>query len=681
MKITLKQQLFFVIVAIIGFSTVFAQKKPVLDTSLMDFTVKPNDDFYSFVNGGWLKKTKIAADKKSWSVYDELQKKTDKELLDIIKQAAKNPNIKSNTVEGKVVNFYKTVMDTIGRNKKGLSPLKPYLAKINAINNIKDLQAFLTEMAPLGGIGFFDMSIYQDERNRSRNAIHVHTGGFGLPDRNYYISTAVKDEEVRNKYVLHLTRMLQFLGEKPVQAQLDAERILELETTMARAQLTRPANQLLSYIYNPMKVSDFQNLTPSIDWNAYLTNIGFKNVDSLIVKEPKYMMALETIFKENKIEDCKAYLRYTLLKKSAESLSTKIETAHWEFYGNFLEKEVKQKSRDERALKLINAKLRILMGQFYMEKKFPVEAKLKAEKMVKNIVLAYQNRINNLTWMSAETKTKAFEKLKGVAFIIGYPNKLEDNSELMVKSPEQGGTCFENLHYISRNTAKRAVRALNSPVDRSDLNYWSQTVSYGYNAYDQLIVFMAAAMQPPFFNYQADDAINYGAFGGLVAHEISRAFDNASRYNIDGDLADWWTADDLKQFTELSNRIVNQYSALEPLPGIHIDGKNTVDENVRDFGAVNVAYDAFQLSLKENGKPGLIDGFTPEQRFFISWGTTHKSKIREEELKDLLRWFKNSPGKYRSYVPLQNMDAFYEAFSIKPGDGMYITPEKRVKIW
>jgi predicted metalloendopeptidase len=679
MKTNLKKHLLLAIASIIGFSPIFAQKKPVLNTSLMDLSVKPNDDFYKFVNGGWLKKTEIPADKKWWTAYNELQQTIDKDLLNILKQAAKNPKYTSNTDEGKVVNLFKTVMDTVGRNEKGVAPLKPYLNKINAIKNVKDLQAFLTEMEPLGGIGFFDISIDQDQRIRTRNTISIVPGSTGLSYRTYYISIGDNYEAIRGKYVLHLSRMLQFLGEKPAQAQLDAERILELETAMSRPKLTETTSQILEYTYNPMGVSDLQKLTPSIDWNAYLKNIGIKNVDSLIVKEPKYMIALESIFKENKIEDWKAYLRYTLLTNATNGLSTKIEKAHWEFYGKFLNKEIKQKPRDERALEVVNTTLGQLMGDMYVEKKFPLEAKLKTEKIVKNIVLAYQNRINNSPWMSAETKIKALDKLKDLNFNIGCPDKRIDYTEMIVKSPEQGGSYFENAQNISRYHSKDLVKSLNIPIGKSDW-FLPQNIIVYYKPYDNKIIVSAAILQPPFFNYQADEAINYGAIGGWIAHEISHVFANDSRYNIDGDLVDWWTADDLKQFTALSDRIVNQYSAIEPLPGIYLDGKLTIDESIRDFGAVNVAYDALQLSLNKDARPALINGFTPEQRFFISWGTIHKSKIREENL-NLLKWEHTSPQMYRSYVPLQNMDAFYEAFHIKEGDRMFIAPESRVKIW
>jgi putative endopeptidase len=685
MKIYAQKQLVFLIALILGFSSVFAQKTAVkqtsaINTSLMDLTVKPSEDFYRYANGNWLKNTEIPINVKSWNVFNELFQNANKDVLIILIQAVKNKKYKSNTAQGKVVNLYKTIMDTVGRNIQGLSPLKPYLAKINAIKDVKGLQVFLEEMETFGGIGFFDLVLNVDARNRNRNALYLELGSIGLPGRNYYVSNADKTEEIRNKYILHISRMLQFLGEKADQAQLDAVKTLELETAMAKPKLANPESQMLSYTYNPMKVSELQNLTPSIDWKSYLTHLGLKNLDSLIVKEPKYMMALESIFKENKVEDWKAFLRYNLVRKSAEKLSTKVEQVHWEFYGKTVNNETKRKPRDVRAIDAINAKMGQALGQLYVEKKFPLESKVKVEKIIKYIVAAFQNRINNLTWMSGETKLKAIDKLNKITFKIGYPDKWIDYSTLTIKSPEQGGSFFENIQNTNRFIAKEVIGSLNKPFDKT-YNFLPQQVFVHFNRFDNVIIIPASILQSPFFNPQADEAVNFGGIGAIIAHEISHAFDENSRYNIDGDLDEWWKADDLNQFTALSSKLIDQYAAIEPLPGIHIDGKMTLGENVGDFAGLNVAYDALQLYLKENGRPRLIDEFTPEQRFFIAYTTICRAKTRDEELKIRLMQSPISPEMYRANIPLQNMDVFYEAFKIKLGDGMYIAPEKRVKIW
>ncbi|MBF2707342.1 M13 family metallopeptidase [Flavobacterium soyangense] len=687
MKLHIRKRLVFVIPVMIGFSSIFAQTVPEnniqgIVLSNMELSVKPNEDFYKFVNGGWLKNTEIPADKTRWGTYDELRQKTDIDALNILKEAATNPKYKSNTDQGKAVNLYKSILDTVGRNKKGLSPLKPYLAKINAVKNVKDLQALLIEMDPIGGIGFMSVGIDGDAKNSNRNVIYVSPGSLGLPDRDYYVSDDKDSKEKRDKYVLHVARMLQFLGEKPKKAKSEADKILALETTMSQPRFDRVERRDRRKSYNLMTVSDLQKLTPSIDWNTYLTNIGLKNADSLIVSQPKYMVALEAIFKENKVEDWKAYMRWTLLNRSTSKLSTIVETANWEFYGKTLTGAIKQRPRDESALQVINGTIGEALGKLYVEKKFPPEAKAKAEKMIKNIFLAFENRINNLTWMSAETKIKAIEKLHKIKAKIGYPDKWKDYSTLTLKSPEEGGSYFENMKNISLWSFKEDLDKLKKPVDKTEWAVAPQIVNAFYNPSFNEITFPAGVLQPPFYNYQADEAINYGSIGCTIGHEVSHAFDDSgSRYDSDGNLNNWWTAEDLKQFTVLTGALADQYSAIEPLPGIHVDGKFTLGENIGDLGGVNVSFDGLQLFLKDNGRPELINGYNPEQRFYISWTTKWRSQIRDEALKNQLKTDPHSPGMYRAYVPLQNVDAFYKAFNIKPGDGMYVAPEKRVKIW
>lgn len=687
MKVHLKRQLFFVIPAIIGFTTIQAQdvyvkKEPGINVSNMDKKIKPNDNFFKFVNGSWLDKTEIPADKTTWGSFNELRLKTDKDALEILAEAAKNPKYKSNTDQGKAVNLYKTILDTVGRNKLGLSPLKPYLAKINAVKNVKDLQTLLIEMDPIGGIGFFGFGVGADAKNSNRNVVSVGPGGLGLPDRDYYVSDDKDSKEKREKYVLHVARMLQFLGEKPLNAKADANRILALETAMSKPRFDRVERRDRRKSYNPMTVSDLQKLTPSIDWKGYLTKLGLAKTDSLIVSQPKYMAALETILKENKVEDWKAYMRWTLLNRSASKLSTSLETANWEFYDKTLTGAIKPRPRDERALQVINGSVGEALGKLYVEKKFPAEAKAKAEKMIKNIFIAFENRINNLPWMSAETRVSAIAKLHKSQIKVGYPDKWKDYSALAIKSPEEGGTYFENSLNLSRWRTKEDIDKLYKPVDKTEWGMSPQTVNAYYNPSYNEIVFPAAILQPPFYNYQADEAVNYGGIGAVIGHEISHGFDDSgARYDADGNLKDWWTADDQKQFAALTGALADQYSALQPLPGTFVDGKFTLGENIGDLGGINAAYDGLQLYLKENGNPGLIDGYTPEQRFFISWGTVWRTKMRDEAIKNLVKTDPHSPGMYRAYVPLLNIDTFYEAFNIKPGDGMYVAPEKRVKIW
>ena len=680
------RRLFFVLPMIVGF-TGTAQEKPVLkepgiNVTYMDKSVKPSHDFFRFVNGTWLDNTEIPNDKTRWGSFDELGQRTDANTLAILKEAAKNPKYKSNTDQGKAINLYKSIMDTIARNKQGIAPLKPYLAKIDAIKNSKDLQELLIEMEPIGGIGFFSLGVGADDKNSNKNSVSMGTDRLGLPDRDYYVSESNDAKEKREKYALHVAKMLQFIGENPQKAKESANRVLAFEIELSKPRLTRVEQRDGRLQYNPTAVADLQKMTPAINWQTYLAGIGYQKLDTVIVTQPRYMKALQTILAANQIADWKAYLKWSLLKKNAGKLSTAIERANFDFYGKTLMGAIKQRPLEERALQTVNASIGEALGKLYVEQLFPAEAKAKAEKMIKNVILAYQNRINNLTWMSAQTKIKAVEKLNKITIKIGYPDQWKDYSALAIKNTEEGGSYFENSQNLSRWNHQEDLEKLAKPVDKTEWGMSPQTVNAYYNPSYNEIVFPAAILQPPFYNYQADEAVNYGGIGAVIGHEISHGFDDSgAQYNADGNLIDWWTPEDLKQFTALGNLLADQYSALQPLPGVYVDGKFTLGENIGDLGGINAAYDGLQLYLKENGNPGLIDGFTPEQRMFISWATIWRAKLRDEAIKNLVKTDPHSPAMYRAYVPIQNVDAFYEAFDIQKGDGMYIAPEKRVKIW
>lgn len=687
MKKHFTKRFLFVLPVIFGFSIGFAQNgsvpvQPGISLSNMDTKVRSNDDFFRFVNGIWLDKTEIPADRTSWGSFSELLKKTNQDVITILKDASKNSIYKSNTDQGKAINLFKSILDTVARDKEGIQPLIKYLAKIDAVKNSKDLQKLLIEMEPIGGIGFFGVAVGADEKNSNKNSVSLGVGRLGLPDKDYYTSDDKDSKEKRAEYVLHIARMLQFIGKSPAEAKENANRILVLETAMSQPRLDRVERRDSRLQYNPMTVADLQKMTPAINWKNYFSGIGFSKLDTIIVMQPRYMKALQTVFAENKVADWKEYLKWSLLNKSSGQLSSEIESANFEFYGRTLTGAKKQRPREERALQTVNNTIGEALGKLYVEKMFPAEAKAKADKMIKNVILAYQNRIKNLTWMSAETKVKAIEKLNKISVKIGYPNKWKDYSALTITGPSEGGSYFENVKNLSRWYFQEDLDKLKKPVDKTEWVMSPQTVNAYYNPSYNEIVFPAAILQPPFYNYQADEAVNYGGIGAVIGHEISHGFDDSgARYNADGNLVDWWTTEDLKQFTALGKALADQYSALEPLPGIHVDGKFTLGENIGDLGGVNAAYDGLQIYLKENGNPGLIDGFTPEQRFFISWSTVWRTKIREEALKNQVKTDPHSPGMYRAYVPIQNMDAFYQAFAIKKGDSMFVEPEKRVKIW
>lgn len=653
-----------------------------INLEYMDKKVKPGDDFFRFVNGEWFDKTEIPADRTRWGSFDELRQNTDIDALNILKEAVNNKNLDPKSDQMKAVNVFKTYLDLDTRNKLGITPIKPTLDQINKVKNVKDIVSLVTEKMPEGGLGFFGMYIYADAMDSNKNVINISPGSIGLPDRDYYVSQDADSKDKKQKYETHVARMLQFLGIDAASAAKQAAQVVNLETKMAEARLDRVERRDRRKTYNPMSVADLQKLTPSVNWNNYLNAAGLKNVDQVVVSMPKYMEALEQIFKTASIEELKAYLRWTLINKNTGVLTTAIDEANFDFYSKTLTGAIAQRPIEERALQVVNGTVGEALGKLYVEKKFPPEAKAKAKEMIDYVFLAFENRINNLPWMTPATRQGAIEKLRKSTVKIGYPDKWEDYSKLEIKSPEQGGTYYENMKNVARWGFAKNIAEYGKPVDKTKWGMSPQTVNAYFNPTNNEIVFPAAILQPPFYDYKADMAVNFGGIGAVIGHEISHGFDDSgSRYNADGNLVNWWTEDDLKQFTGLGGALADQYSALEPLPNTFVDGKFTLGENIGDLGGVNAAYDGLQLYLKDKGRPGLIDGYTPEQRFFISWGTIWRTKMRDEAIKNQVKTDPHAPGMYRSYVPLQNVDAWYKAFDIKPGDKLYVAPEKRVKIW
>jgi endothelin-converting enzyme/putative endopeptidase len=656
---------------------------PGINLADMDQKVKPTDDFYRYVNGSWLDKSEIPSDKTSYGSFAILFEKTEKDALNILKDAVNNPKYKADSDQGKTVTFYKSIIDTVSRNAQGINPIKKYLEKINAIKNNEDLLKLMIEMEPIGGIGFFSIGVGADDKDSNKNTLFLSPGSVGLPDRDYYISEEKDVVETREKYVAHLGRMLNFFEDDlPANNLKKAQKILDFEIELSKPRLDRVERRDSRKQYNPMTLPELQKMVPAVNWVDYFSGLGFKKIDTIIVSQPRYMLALQTIFSGDKLEECKQYMRWCLLGRTAGQLSNKISDANFDFYGKTLNGTKKRRPLEERALQTVNGSIGEALGKLYVDKMFPPEAKAKAEKMIQNVIAAYKVRINGLTWMSAATKVKAVEKLDKMIIKIGYPNKWQDYSTLNIKAANEGGSYLENVNAISLWNFKDDMEKLDKPVDKTEWFMSPQTVNAYYNPSYNEIVFPAAILQPPFYNYQADEAINYGGIGAVIGHEISHGFDDqGARYNADGNLVDWWTEADMKQFEALGAALADQYSAVEVLPGVKVDGKFTLGENIGDLGGVNAAYDGLQLYLKTQPKQTLIDGFTPEQRFFISWGTVWRSKSREEALKTQVKTDPHSPGEIRGFLPLLNVDAFYQAFNIKPGDKMYVVPEKRVKIW
>ena len=663
------------------------EKIPGINLDLMNTEITPNDDFFNYVNGKWLDNTEIPDDRTSWGSFAELRQKTDEDALGILKSAMSDDkdmnsiNLVSGSDQEKAVFLYETIMDTISRNNQGIDPILPYLEKVNSITNINDLQSYLIEMEPLGGGGFFGFGVGSDPKDSNRNVGYLGAGGLGLPDRDYYVKDDEDSKNKRDLYVKHITRMLQYLGDDEDSANKQAKQILAFETRLAEPKMDKVDRRDARKRYNPRSINDLQNMVPSINWRRYFTGIGAKDIDTVIVGELKYMGELQKILKENNVSDWKAYLRWSSLNGAAGMLSSDIEKANWDFYSKDLSGAKAQRPRDERALQRLNRTIGEALGKLYVDQKFPPEAKVKAQKMIKNVILAFENRINALPWMSEETKVKAVEKLKATKIKIAYPDKWKDYSEMKIMSADEGGSYLQNMLNATKYNYKKDLSMLNKPVDKSEWFMAPQVVNAYFNPSYNEIVFPAAILQPPFYNYTADDAVNYGGIGAVIGHEISHSFDDSgSRYDKDGNLNNWWKDEDLTQFESLGKALADQYSAIEVLPDVNINGEFTLGENIGDLGGLLAGYDALQLSFEGN-RPDDIDGYTAEQRFFISWATVWRTKMRDEALKTRIKTDPHSPGMNRAVQPLLNIDAFYEAFNIKEGDKMYISPEDRVRIW
>lgn len=660
---------------------------PGINLQYMDTTVKPTEDFFRYVNGTWLDNNEIPADRTRWGSFNELRKKTDDDALAILKSAMSTNDSPGATQvlldsdQEKAVFLFETIMDTTTRDAQGIKPLEATLAKIDAIKTSNDLQQFLIETTPKGGRAFFAVSVGAHPKNSNINAGYLRNGALGLT-RDYYVDQDEDTQEKREKYRAHIAKMLTFVGDSEAEAKVNADKVLAFETKLAEPRMTKEDSRDARKRFNPKSMDDLAKMTPSIQWEAYFEGIGVKELDTIIVTDPGYFKALEGILKENNVDDWKNYLRWTAIDGNADLLSTEIDRANWEFYSKAMRGSKKQLPREERALSVINGTIGEALGKLYVEKHFPAEAKVKAKKMIDNVMLAYQNRIDNLEWMTPETKEKAKEKLSKMNVKIAYPDQWKDYSDLEVKSAASGATYFSNMQNIRAWRFKEGLDKLGKPVDKSEWLMAPQVVNaYFMPPYNE-IVFPAAILQPPFYNFNADEAVNYGGIGAVIGHEISHSFDDSgSRYDGDGNLNNWWTETDLERFTALGKKLADQYSAVEALPDTFLNGTFTLGENIGDLGGVNAAYDGLQLHLAEHGTPEKIDGFTPEQRFFLSWATIWRTKFTDDALRNQIKTGPHSPGMYRAVMPLQNLDTFYEAFNITAGDNMFVKPEDRVKIW
>ncbi len=659
--------------------TVLLEKTPGINLDYMDTTVSPKDDFYNYVNGNWMKSTTIPEEEASWGGFNVLRKSTRNDVLSIVKTNKELGSYAEGTDQKKALLLFETELDTVARDEAGLEPLKPLIGTIDGISNLDDMQ---TVYAKTVGVGspFYGFQVFPDLNNSAMNASYISQGGLGLPDRDYYVLQDEKSKERRQQYVDHITRMMQYIDYSEAEAKIAAEMILDVETRLAEPQLDKAQRRNISNYNNPRTLDQLARITPAVDWKKLIKDMGVaQEIDTVYVLELKYMDELQKVLTSTPIEDLKTMMKWRTLNSAADMLTTELEKSDWDFYSKTLRGTEAQRPREDTAMDNVTGRVGEAIGKLYVDAKFPPEAKAKAEKMIANVITAFKGRIDKLDWMSAETKAKAIEKLDKFTVKIAYPDEWEDYSELNIK---EGNGYAENMLALSEWNLKENLAEIGQPVDKAKWGMPPQMVNAYFNPFNNEIVFPAAILQPPFYNYTADEAVNYGGIGAVIGHEISHAFDDqGAQFDSDGNLINWWTPEDLAEFKKRGKALDDQYSSIEVLDSLFINGTFTLGENIGDLGGVLGAYDGLQLHFEENGRPEDIDGFTAEQRFFMSWATVWRTLTRDDALETQIKTDPHSPGIYRAVQPLKNIDAFYEAFDIKNGDKMYLQPDQRVRIW
>ncbi|MEQ8550985.1 MAG: M13 family metallopeptidase [Cyclobacteriaceae bacterium] len=656
---------------------------PGLDLTNMDLAVSPKDDFYRFANGNWLDKTEIPGDEGRWGGFGELRKRNNKKVLAIMEASAENPEFKKGSDERKAVEFFSVGMDSMLAEKAGVQALKKWFDKIDGIEKRSDIQAVLADMHKTGYGGFHWESSMANMKNSQINSLYVGAGGLGLPNRDYYTKQDEKSKEIRTKYLEFLDKMFR-LAEVEGNTTLMADKVMNLETRLAEASLTPIERRNRLALYNPKTFEELQELAPSFDWTAYFKalNADVSKVDSLIVRQPKFMVEMNTILETLPIADIQAYLKWNVINQAANYLNNAMVQANFDFYSKTIRGTEEMKPRWDRVLSSTNRVIGEAIGKVYVSETFPPEAKESALEMVGNLMKAFDQRIRNLEWMSEETKQEALKKLNNFTVKIGYPDKWRDYSGLTVESSGESYSYIGNMENAWAWQHNENIKEIGEPVDKSRWGMNPQTVNAYFNPTNNEIVFPAAILQPPFYNYTADAAVNYGGMGAVIGHEISHGFDDqGSRFDWSGNMVNWWTEDDRTNFDARTGQLVAQFDAYEPLDSVNVQGKLTLGENIGDLGGLAAAYDGLQIHLKENGHPGEIDGFTPEQRFFISWATIWRTKYRDETLRTQIMTDPHSPGMFRAVGPLVNIDEFYAAFDVKEGDPIFKPEEERVRIW
>jgi putative endopeptidase len=669
-----------------------------IDLNNIDRNAKPTEDFYQFVNGNWAKNNPIPNSESSWGSFKELHDKNTAKLGTILREAAADKTAKPGSNAQKIGDFYSMAMDSVKLNKEGAAPLAPELAIIDKIANTADLLKVVGHLHAIGANAMFNIVVDQDPKKSTEYITQFYQGGLGLPDRDYYINTDERSLGIQQAYITHIGNMFKLLGDQPQVAEKKAKVVYDIEANLAKASMTQIELRDPQAQYNKKTMQELTALTSDLQLNTYLEAINVKvsrsippaeksdyaetirmeGISNVIVGQPEFFKELNKDMKSVSIADWKTYLRWTLVNRSAAKLSDDFVNENFRFYGSTLVGIPILKTRWKRALEATDASVGDALGQLFVKKYFTEESKRKVNEMVDNLLAAYRVRIGSRDWMSEETKKQANLKLDKVIRKLGYPDKWKDYSTLEIKRDSYLANSFRANEYAFKDM----VNHLGKPIDRQAWLMTAPTINAYYNPTINEIVFPAGIMQPVFFNPEADDAVNYGSMGAVIGHELTHGFDDqGAQFDADGNLKNWWTKEDMERFKAKTDRLVKQFDNYVAIDDVHVKGALTLGENIADLGGLTIAYYALKKSLEGKPVPAKIDGFTAEQRFFMAWAQSWRVNMRPAFLKNMIQTNPHSPGNFRANAAPSNMQEFYDAFGVKPGDKMYRPKEERVEVW
>lgn len=646
-----------------------------IEQANMDKSVRPQDNFYRYINGGWMKKNEIPGDKTAIGSFYDLRDKADDDVKAIIEELAATEDLKNGSDEQKVADLFRSYMDNEKRNADGIVSITPLLNEIKSIQNKDDLATFFGKHSTTGVSNPLALYISVDAKNSSSYAIHIWQSGLNLPDKDYYFNEAERFVNLRSGYVTHIENMYNLAG--IANGKDAAKNIMALETGLAEFHWTRVQSRDSEKRYNKFATNNLNSITDKFNWQAFLAAEGVTAQKDIIINQPDFIKGFGEVFEATSLDTWKQYLTFNTLSAFSSYLTADLDNENFDFFSKQLSGRKEQRPQWKRGVSVVNRNLGEVIGKVYVTRHFTPEAKSRMSELVENLRNAYGSSINDLEWMSESTKKAAHVKLAAFTPKIGYPDKWEDYSALTIAADDVVG----NIIRSRKVSSEKEISKLGGPIRKWEWGMTPQTVNAYYNPTVNEIVFPAAILQSPFFNMTADDAVNYGGIGAVIGHEMGHGFDDqGSKYDATGNLRNWWTEQDLKEFATRTKSLVEQYAGYKVFDDLNVNGELTLGENIGDLSGVTIAYKAYKASL--NGKEAdVIDGLTGDQRFFMGYAQIWRSKIVEKSMRNRVATDPHSPGEFRALGSLSNMNEFYEAFDVKEGDAMYIAPEKRVKIW